>query len=202
MTNLEQIFLLKNLDCEQVVVFQDRAEVKRILRASIKKGENEIILSNVTSSIDQDSVRVEGKGNASILDVICQTKSVHIDQNETNEKLKNAKLEIKQIEDEIKQAELKLDRINRKTQVLNEFANTLSQSTNTQKTESTLNKENVDYFLSFINLYSSKLEDFDQEKFSIQNDLTNLKEKLNASQKNHDQLSSGNNFEQKMFVIF
>lgn len=198
MSDAKSNFSLKDLQCEQVVIFQDRAEVKRVLKTSIQKGEHEIVLTNVSSSIDQDSVRVEGRGNACVLDVICESKSVLINQNETNEKLKEAKLEIKQIENQIEQTKLELERINKKTQVVNEFANTLSKATNTQKPELSSGKENVDNFLSFIDLYSSKLEIFDQEKLSVQNNLTHLEEKLKVSKSNHDQLSSERNFEQNM----
>ena len=200
MNNLKQDFLLKNLECEQVVVFQDRAEVKRCLKTSIKKGENEIVLTNVTSSIDKDSVRVEGKGNACILDVICESKSVHLNQNETNERLKEAKLKIYQFEDQIKEAQLKLERINKKLQVVDQFALSLSKSpNNNDKTElNCIKNENVQNFLSFVDLYSSKLEYFDQEKVDIEKEIKYLEEKLKVCKENHDQLATGDNFEQNM----
>lgn len=200
MSNLKQEFLLKNLECEQVVIFQDRAEVKRCLKTNIKKGENEIVLTNVTSSIDKDSVRVEGKGNACILDVICESKSVYLNQNETNQRLKEAKMEIYQIEDRIKEARLKQERIDKKLQVVDQFALSLSKSTNkNDKTESnSMTQENVQNFLSFVDLYSSKLENFDQEKVDVQKEILDLEEKLNVCKKNHDQLALGNNFEKNL----
>lgn len=200
MSNLKQEFLLKNLECEQVVIFQDRAEVKRCLKTNIEKGENEIVLTNVTSSIDKDSVRVEGKGNACILDVICESKSVYLNQNETNQRLKEAKMEIYQIEDRIKEARLKQERIDKKLQVVDQFALSLSKSTNkNDKTESnSMTQENVQNFLSFVDLYSSKLENFDQEKVDVQKEILDLEEKLNVCKKNHDQLALGNNFEKNL----
>lgn len=50
-------FIMTDLPCEQVVVFTDRAEVKRSLKAKLRKGENEIIISKVSNQIDTDSVR-------------------------------------------------------------------------------------------------------------------------------------------------
>lgn len=51
---------MKDLKCESVVVYGDRAECKRNLKVKLKKGENEIVLTGISNSIDSDSVRVEG----------------------------------------------------------------------------------------------------------------------------------------------
>ena len=74
-------FSIKDLPCEKVVVYQDRAEIKRLIRTKLKKGENELVINNVSNNIDQDSVRVEGQGNATVLDVVCQNKRVVYRQN-------------------------------------------------------------------------------------------------------------------------
>ena len=37
-------FSVKDLPCESVVVYQDRAEVKRLIKTKLSKGENELIL--------------------------------------------------------------------------------------------------------------------------------------------------------------
>ena len=42
---------------ETVVVYLDRAEVCRSLRASVKKGENEILVKKLSPCVDKDSVR-------------------------------------------------------------------------------------------------------------------------------------------------
>ncbi len=57
MATKSQSFQIKLLQCENVVVFTDRAEVKRMLKVKLEKGENELVISNVSNLIDQDSVR-------------------------------------------------------------------------------------------------------------------------------------------------
>jgi hypothetical protein len=57
MATKSQSFQIKSLQCENVVVFTDRAEVKRLLKVKLEKGENELVISNVSNLIDQDSVR-------------------------------------------------------------------------------------------------------------------------------------------------
>ena len=45
-------FSIKDLPCEKVVVYQDRAEIKRLIRTKLKKGENELVINNVSNNID------------------------------------------------------------------------------------------------------------------------------------------------------
>ncbi len=42
---------------DSVVVYQDRAEVRRMLRVELATGENELIISDLTHCIEQNSVR-------------------------------------------------------------------------------------------------------------------------------------------------
>ena len=202
MSESKKKFSIKDLDCESVVVFQDRAEVKRTLKTSISKGETEIVLTNITSSIDKDSVRVEGHGNACVLDVVCESKSVQIDNNQTNERLQKAKLEIKSLEKKVEVTKLRLERSVKKTQIINDFATTLSKPGNLKDkndhTELASSTQNVENFLSFIDLYSLKLEGLDDEKLSVQNELNDLNEQLRIASENHDRLTYGHNYEEKM----
>lgn len=96
----QQTFSMKDLPCEKVVVFKDRAEVKRLVVTRLNKGENELVISGVTNSIDRDSVRVEGHGKATVLDVVCQSKRVDSDKatDNTTERIKELKNELDRLE--------------------------------------------------------------------------------------------------------
>lgn len=48
-------------------------QIKRSVQLELKDGQNEVEVKNLSSSIDQDSIRVDGFGNAIILDVIYRT---------------------------------------------------------------------------------------------------------------------------------
>ena len=159
-------------------------------------------MTNITSTIDKDSVRVEGHGNACVLDVICETKSVQLNNNETNEKLKIAKLEIISLERKLEETRLRLERVVKKIQIINDFATTLSKpATSKDKndhSELVSSTQNVENFLSFIDLYSLKLEGLDDEKMSVQIEYSELNEQLRIARENHDRLSFGHNYEEKM----
>ena len=168
-------FSIKDLPCEKVVVYQDRAEIKRLIRTKLKKGETELVINNVSNNIDQDSVRVEGQGNATVLDVVCQNKRVvETDDSITNEKVKQLKNEIRDLETAEETTKLKLDRATKQTSVLNDFATSLSKPTSIANPNSTSNdnlissKSNVENFMNFLDLYSNRLEHLDDSKFQLQ----------------------------------
>ncbi|CAJ0936053.1 unnamed protein product, partial [Mesorhabditis belari] len=56
------VFEAADLPTKTVVVYADRAEVKRYIQASLAKGTNEIIIQNVSAVIERQSVRVDGVG--------------------------------------------------------------------------------------------------------------------------------------------
>ena len=49
----------KDLEVGGVVVYPDRAEVKRMIRVSLKKGENDVMINQLPSVIDSKSLRLE-----------------------------------------------------------------------------------------------------------------------------------------------
>ncbi|CAI4233158.1 unnamed protein product [Auanema sp. JU1783] len=57
---------------EKVVVFNDRAEVKRLIKTTLNQGTNEVHINNVSLRTVHDSVRVDGRGDATIQDVTTQ----------------------------------------------------------------------------------------------------------------------------------
>ena len=189
-----QKFSMKDLSCDKVVVYQDRAEVKRLIKTKLIKGENELVINNVSTNIDQDSVRVEGLGDASVLDVVCQNKRViETEDKNTNEKVKDLKNEIKELETNQEITQLKLERIIKQISVLNDFASNLSKPSTTSNGKNNDNvlgsKDNVDNFMSFLDTYSNRLEKLDEMKFQVQNELNKIKDKLNVARDNLNRLN-------------
>jgi chromosome segregation ATPase len=186
-----QTFSMKDLPCEKVVVFKDRAEITRVIKTKLNKGENELIINSITNSIDQESVRIEGIGSAtSVLDVICQNKRVvELASNSNDEKIQNLKTELDTLKSKQETNQYKLDKLNRQIDVLNEFANTLSKSSISSNHE--LNKrESVEAFMGFIDSYSVKFEILSDQKHKLENDIKNLEEKIEVTRDNLNQLSS------------
>eukprot|EP00238_Polyblepharides_amylifera_P001137 CAMPEP_0196572524 /NCGR_PEP_ID=MMETSP1081-20130531/2567_1 /TAXON_ID=36882 /ORGANISM="Pyramimonas amylifera, Strain CCMP720" /LENGTH=732 /DNA_ID=CAMNT_0041889879 /DNA_START=72 /DNA_END=2270 /DNA_ORIENTATION=+ len=59
-------------DClvDRVVVYQDRADVTRIVEVEVQPGESEVVITGLTHSMQADSARVTGRGEATILEVV------------------------------------------------------------------------------------------------------------------------------------
>jgi chromosome segregation ATPase len=190
----KQTFSIRDQQCVKVVVFTDRAEVQRLLKAKLKKGENEIVINSISNSIDRESVRVEGRGNASVLDVICQDKRVESDNlDNISKKEKELKNELNELEAKRDTTNYKLERVNKQINVLNEFANSLSKEpsvrTDRKDTPALSTGERVDGFLTFLDTYSNRLETLDLEKYKLEKELRKLDEQIQVIRDNLNQLS-------------
>ncbi|KAI1726501.1 protein F37C4.5 [Ditylenchus destructor] len=102
---LLQRFEARNLPIKTVTVFTDRAEVKRTLKVTLQEGLNNVAIDNVASTIENDSIRVDGHGNATIHEVQFKTEQVtqpEVDSPQVKELLKELeelKSKCAQIED-------------------------------------------------------------------------------------------------------
>lgn len=196
-TSKQQTFSMKDLPCEKVVVFKDRAEVRRSLRTRLNKGENEIIINGASQVIDRDSVRVEGHGHATVLDVVCQSKRVDSSTaaDATTTQIKELKGELDQLESQQETNRYKLDKVVRQITVLNEFANTLAKpvpsgNNNSNVSPALVNsKESVDNFMNFIDSYSDKFESLNEGKHKLEKDIRVLDEQIQAKRENLNRLS-------------
>lgn len=63
-------FDVNDLVTTAVTVFVDRAEVKRKVETELNEGINEVVITKLSDLIRKDSVRVDGLGNATIVEVL------------------------------------------------------------------------------------------------------------------------------------
>lgn len=77
-------FEAADLPTRSVIVYSDRAEVKRVVTVSLAKGTNEIIIQNVSAVIERQSVRVDGRG---VLIQEVQYQEMPIDTEQETEKI-------------------------------------------------------------------------------------------------------------------
>jgi hypothetical protein len=190
----KQTFSIREQQCVKVVVFTDRAEVQRLLKAKLKRGENEIVINSISNSIDRESVRVEGKGNASVLDVICQDKLVESDNlDNISKKEKDLRNELNELEAKRDTTNYKLERVSKQISVLNEFANSLSKEPSARDRKDSSNSplstnDKVDGFLTFLDTYSNRLEILDSEKYKLDKEIKKLDEQIQVIRDNLNQL--------------
>ena len=63
-------FKAKELEVGGVVVYPDRAEVKRLIRATLRRGENDVVVNQLPSVVDPKSLRSDIILGPSIIQVI------------------------------------------------------------------------------------------------------------------------------------
>uniref|UniRef100_A0AC35EWC5 DUF4140 domain-containing protein n=1 Tax=Panagrolaimus sp. PS1159 TaxID=55785 RepID=A0AC35EWC5_9BILA len=73
---------VREITIKAVTVFTDRAEINRTFTVSLKPGMNEIKLQNIPGRIDEDSIRVNGKGLAVIHEVKFEIEEINIENSE------------------------------------------------------------------------------------------------------------------------
>ena len=90
----------RDIPITAVTVYPDRAEVLRDFKVKLKPGLNEIQLENIAQSIQQDTLRVDGQGRATIHEVKFEIKIVNTDVEDTP-KVAELKTELKKLEAEV-----------------------------------------------------------------------------------------------------
>uniref|UniRef100_A0A915DS88 DUF4140 domain-containing protein n=1 Tax=Ditylenchus dipsaci TaxID=166011 RepID=A0A915DS88_9BILA len=74
--------LIKVRFTSQVTITSNRAELVRTFKVTLQQGLNDIVVQNVSHSIESDSIRVDGSGAATIHEV--QFKTDHVRQDEVD----------------------------------------------------------------------------------------------------------------------
>jgi uncharacterized protein (TIGR02231 family) len=112
---------------QSVTVFTDRAEITRKISVSLKSGINEVRLENVAGSVESNSIRVDGVGDAVIHGVKYESKPVNFDEIDLP-KVKQLRSQLKEVEAEA-QKERDLQSIyNARVEALNNAVKTIGQS--------------------------------------------------------------------------
>lgn len=71
----KQVFQVDSLPLASVTVFNDRAEVKRIVKAVLEHGVNEIAVENISKFAEENSIKVDRRGDAIIHEVNVHKKA-------------------------------------------------------------------------------------------------------------------------------
>ncbi|PAV64534.1 hypothetical protein WR25_01636 [Diploscapter pachys] len=113
------VFEASDLPTKNVIVYCDRAEVRRLVVADLPKGTNEILIQNVSAVIERQSVRVDGRG-ALIQEV--QYQEMPIDTQQETEKVQNLERNKFELENEKLAIEDEISSLRKRTEVLDGVA--------------------------------------------------------------------------------
>ncbi|PIO66382.1 hypothetical protein TELCIR_11905, partial [Teladorsagia circumcincta] len=112
-------FEAADLPTKNVIVYSDRAEVKRVVTTSLAKGTNEIIIQNVSAVIERQSVRVDGRG---VLIQEVQYQEMPIDTEQETEKIRALEREKVSVENQRFTVEDDMNSLRKQIEVLDGVA--------------------------------------------------------------------------------
>ncbi|XP_064629539.1 uncharacterized protein LOC135488724 isoform X3 [Lineus longissimus] len=128
---VEEVVEIKNVfdagkcQVENVTVYLDRAEVCRSIKTRITKGENQINIKRLSPSIEKDSLRVEGKGPATILEVIYSATQLSPEEDENEQRHQEVRRQLHDLTKQKEAMESRKKRLQKQREVLDGFADNL-----------------------------------------------------------------------------
>lgn len=177
-------------DCpvHSVVVYPDRAEVTRVVRVELDSGDCEVVLKNLSKALDKDSIRVDGVGPASIIEVSFQDMPVTGEEDRAaNARTKVADLEQRQ--DDLlcrqKTVDQEIARLEAQASLLDKFSTNLISAGGDGSTAALADKKTVDGVLEFLETYEEqevelKMKAFEagEKKQQLEKELKEVKANL------------------------
>ena len=155
----------------EVTIFTDRAQVTRTLSEKLTKGEHSLLFENLPQNIEQNSIQVNGSGDAVLKDIKFKTEHFA----EIPDVDKKALFDEKQLlEDIITELENTIKQIDNEKKFIEAIANRLT-SINEKSNSAELDP---DKWIKMVEFYRSKQETLDQEKLEIIKSIRTVKNKL------------------------
>ncbi|XP_067674170.1 protein F37C4.5-like isoform X2 [Haliotis asinina] len=186
----ENVFLSPECPVEKVTVYSDRAEVCRQIHTNVVKGVNEIVLKQLPASIDSDSIRVEGTGQATIAEVTFQRKYTTPNEADISSKERELERELEtQINDlkrEKDQIEARQNVLNKQWKLLENFGDTMSKSTKNKSTS--LDSANVQNVTHFLHMYKDEGSKLETTRLEMDEQLSKLVKRIGAATSNLSEL--------------
>jgi uncharacterized protein (TIGR02231 family) len=162
----------------QATVFLNGAELTHTAETSVDKGMSDIIFTDLAENIDQNSIQVSGKGNATIL-------AVNKRFNYLKKTEKPAR--IKELEDSLKLLKERLEDKQADKEVLNEEMSLLLSNKQIGGEEGTLTvqqlKSMADFFKERIGNIKKEILQVDRELAEIEKRITEIRNQLNEFNK-------------------
>ncbi|XP_050390368.2 protein F37C4.5 isoform X2 [Patella vulgata] len=187
----EYTFLSPACPVRRITVYADRAEVCRVINTKPKKGINEILLKNLPECIDGDSIRVEGKGEATIEEVSYQLKYIPQDEAQLNAKEQELKDLEKALLIEKEDLQSLLSVVKKQWEVLNGFARSATAGMPTAKKdekETLLNDSYFEGIAKFLSLFKTEGKSLEDSRLTLERKLVDLQSKIDANAKNQGQV--------------
>ncbi|MEO6546711.1 MAG: DUF4139 domain-containing protein [Ferruginibacter sp.] len=141
-----------------VTVFRQGAEMNHLAKADIQKGNNELVIENISNAVDVSSVQVKCNGNVTVMGVEFSTDHLQ------NERKSPA---IRMLEDSVETVNAAMEKIKTSINIINDLLTVLKANKEIKGTQTGLS---VTELMKLMEYYRTK-------SFELQNELTILNQK-------------------------
>ncbi|KAI1732971.1 protein F37C4.5 [Ditylenchus destructor] len=212
-----QTFAISELPVKNVVVYLDRAEVKRVVRTKVLAGRNRFVIKNISPVIESQSIRVEGQKSALISEV-CYLELPCSEVKDSDSKLNSLESEKCRLENEKTLLEDQICLLKNQLDVLDGVAKQIGQNVLVTKDIDTLRRENnnpptspASAFLlcddamknltEFLAFYGNKASDMKRDIREKEKDLTCLREKIELLERELDRQRCRSEYDKRVRQI-
>ena len=179
-------------DIVKVTVFEDRAEIKRQIAVKIEEGLNEVVIQNVSVSMNDDSVRVVGSGRAVIEEVQVTNRRKQENDEGSDVKLKELKEKRKQLEAHIKKIESDKKIGEKRTAALECMINKLGAGVaNPHEGAVSANEDTFNTIAKFFDFYTTKTQEETALVAQLEEEAVRKQDELNALHHEISKLENG-----------
>ncbi|GMR49046.1 hypothetical protein PMAYCL1PPCAC_19241, partial [Pristionchus mayeri] len=176
---------------KKVTVFEDRAELKREFTFDLVPGLNEVIIERISGSVIDDSVRVTGKGNAVIEEVLLADRRVTQGAGDSQraEILRNKKEEL---ETKKKMIENEKESVAKRIEALDKMIGQVGSGIAAPKeAKFTADQETLESVITFFDFYDKQVTEL-REKLSVNERASQkIQEEINVKQHELNQIEHG-----------
>ncbi|XP_014665727.1 PREDICTED: protein F37C4.5-like [Priapulus caudatus] len=196
------VFDVAKCPLNSVVVYQDRAEVCRVVKATLKTGSNEVVVKNFSAGVDKDSFRVEGKGAAVINEVTYKEERVTDQDSDTDEKIKTSRETIRQLEKTLQSQQQREQRLVSQKESLNALLTTVTKAESKKGQQWVGDEAWIGGIESFLRMYDEKMSQLDSQLEEVTEHVNDTKEKLEVERQNLNTKCHGDySFSREVLVL-
>lgn len=173
----------------QVVIYNDRVEITRMHKTGYQPGEYQFRMTDLPSSLDENSVRASGSGTAEVKINGVKIETVYLDTT-TNQRYKALEDSVEQLKDQQKIYDDRYSLLQKESDYLEKIKNAstaVPAGRESDKPRSTT----VSEWTGLYNFYDAKSEAVNKELRSIEKSKKALQARLNALQSRLHKLSAG-----------
>ncbi|XP_076467164.1 protein F37C4.5-like isoform X4 [Babylonia areolata] len=179
-------FIAPDCPVEKVTVYPDRAEVCRRVEASLSSGLNQVVIKKLPVMVHSDSIRVEGKGAATITEVVFHSESVPKGEGDISTQEKELEDEKEQLNEQMKLLESELSVLKKRWTLLGDFATTASKGGAGTTKDGEKAPGGIELTEPFFKGLTAFLELYSKEGNALERDQLELDKKITAVKKKHD----------------